>query len=669
MAMKLALVTVVHVVLPVLSAAEASELPLPSPSLRRLRSPSGALIVELDGSAPRVLSLTHNSSGARFSAASASAPAGVTVNRGYPPLNPGLTAWFGKRSNCSWSPINASAATWQASVEALGLRLALFGSVVAVDDDAGGNVAWILESAEAVAEPDAFPITSDTNNDLVLEFHGFEALRLFSDDTLHRDHYQQEQWTASKSFPGYQSPLWSGSTEGTAATVPPSTALPEESPTRSIVVGGWLSGFQVGAAVHSSQGFTPLRTQLRAEAHPQRIDAAAVWSAPILVRARSSRNLLPFTMTTGCFSDITHDGIVDSDDVRVWFRRRVPDSEPLYLDRVWFKIDLDSNSLPPADVGHFSWAQAQQIIAQISLISDGHPLLVFINGATHGRNGSSYLPGPPEHINSNQGSYSEFLSVVDAARTKFNTLIGMHTNMVSGLPVVRSDNGSIIPSPVYSEATMCRDVDGSLQSSGSIWNRDPAQRPPALAGEYLASHTKDILSGFFEERVERAMDGHTGALMRSGTMHIDAFRDTQVSWEPDGTFIGSDVEFEVGIKGIHRILAARNITMSIEGAMNNMAANTLGIIKGAWVPEDEFLTWRKIVGGYDQSSGSRQIWNPGALGGGFISDICTASTDRPVCNVAAAKTADNSQAWILFNVSAPEGRKEHGAWCALADNV
>jgi hypothetical protein len=107
--------------------------------------------------------------------------------------------------------------------------------------------------------------------------------------------------------------------------------------------------------------------------------------------------------------------------------------------------------------------------------------------------------------------------------------------------------------------------------------------------------------------------------------------------------------------------------MSIEGAMNNMAANTPGIIKGAWVPKDEFLTWRKIVGGYDQSSGSRQIWNPGALGGGFIADICTASTDRPVCNVA--KTADNSQAWILFNVSAPEGRKEHGAWCALADNV
>jgi hypothetical protein len=60
--------------------------------------------------------------------------------------------------------------------------------------------------------------------------------------------------------------------------------------------------------------------------------------------------------------------------------------------------------------------------------------------------------------------------------------------------------------------------------------RDPAQRPPALDGEYLASHTKDVLSGFFEERVERALRGHTGPLMRSGTMHIDAFRDTQVSY-------------------------------------------------------------------------------------------------------------------------------------------
>jgi hypothetical protein len=39
-----------------------------------------------------------------------------------------------------------------------------------------------------------------------------------------------------------------------------------------------------------------------------------------------------------------------------------------------------------------------------------------------------------------------------------------------------------------------------------------------------------VLSGFFEERVERALRGHTGPLMRSGTMHIDAFRDTQVSY-------------------------------------------------------------------------------------------------------------------------------------------
>ena len=35
----------------------------------------------------------------------------------------------------------------------------------------------------------------------------------------------------------------------------------------------------------------------------------------------------------------------------------------------------------------------------------------------------------------------------------------------------------------------------------------------------------------------------------------------QVSWEPDGSFIGSDAEFEVGVKSIHRILAARNISM------------------------------------------------------------------------------------------------------------
>ena len=182
----------------------------------------------------------------------------------------------------------------------------------------------------------------------------------------------------------------------------------------------------------------------------------------------------------------------------------------MYLERVWFKIDLDSNSLPPADVGHFTWAQAQQIIAQISLIADGHPLLAFINGATHGRNGSSYLPGPPAHINTNQGSNDDFLAAVHAVRervfcntisyqpkmitlprqardkrrestqnktcvlqanTRYNTVVGMNTNMVSGMPVVRFDNGSVGPSPVYKEETMCWDVDGSLQSSGSIWNR------------------------------------------------------------------------------------------------------------------------------------------------------------------------------------------------------
>ena len=69
------------------------------------------------------------------------------------------------------------------------------------------------------------------------------------------------------------------------------------------------------------------------------------------------------------------------------------------------------------------------------------------------------------------------------------------------------------------------------------------------------------------------------------------------------------------------------------------------------------------------AGGGRRIWQSGALGGGFISDICTASTERPVCNVAAAKTKGNTQAWILFNVSAPEGRKEHGAKTVLWSTV
>jgi hypothetical protein len=297
-------------------SATAPPSPPPPPSLR---SPSGALRAVLDGAAPRVLSLTHTgqsgaASGATFiSAASAAAPAGVTVNRGYPPLNPGLTAWFGSASNCSWARVNASAASWRAGAAALGLELALSGSVVLTDDDAGGNVVWTLDSAEATAQPTAFPVASDTSKDLVLEFHGFEALRLFAGDTLHRDVYRQEQWTASKTFPGYTSPLWAGSTHGAAAVVPPSTALPENSATRSIVAGGWLANRTVGAAVHSSQGFTPLRTQLRAETHPQRTDAGAIWSGPILVRVRGSHNLLPFVLTTGCFADITHDGTVDSE--------------------------------------------------------------------------------------------------------------------------------------------------------------------------------------------------------------------------------------------------------------------------------------------------------------------------------------------------------------------
>lgn len=297
---------------------------------------------------------------------------------------------------------------------------------------------------------------------------------------------------------------------------------------------------QVCVALSSSARYMPLRNQVTS-------DGFAIGLGPYQYRVRK-RYMEPLRVRLAFLPDINGDGRIDSSDFQLWANRQLAQPWPTHRDAIWYKIycgDVVSGVTT-------TFAQAREVIEFVHRHTDGLRQIPYLVGWQYGGHDTGYPS--IDQVNTGLGTADELRALHKDAKERLNTTLSYHINLDDSYP----------NHPGWDESVICREPDGDLMR----WE------PFSDGMSYHVSHVKDVESGKVFRRLEAMM--HTVPV--EGALHIDAFRDMNWSWEPDG-LIGPVEEMECGLKPIVEFLRARGIDVTIE-SMDSQGAEMCGIVSG-----------------------------------------------------------------------------------------
>ena len=153
------------------------------------------------------------------------------------------------------------------------------------------------------------------------------------------------------------------------------------------------------------------------------------------------------------------------------------------------------------------------------------------------------------------------------------------------------------PTPGFNSSMLSLDHDGKY----AVWDSQSGQmRTDPLQGEcFHISKTKDAVSGGRWKRFDEMF----ATVPMTSVLHMDAYRDIDVSWETDEAgFIAEDEEAACGLAGDLRWLSERNLSLGVEGA-NGMASvggpNTpaMNVFDYYWHGHWRLGEWGRIISG------------------------------------------------------------------------
>jgi len=292
-------------------------------------------------------------------------------------------------------------------------------------------------------------------------------------------------------------------------------------------------------ALHSNQRYMPLRNQATAKGF-------AMALAPYHFRARG-KCLPPLEVQIGFLPDLNADGRIDASDFQLWVNRRLPQAWPTHRNRIWYKIYCGDRGTPMT-----TFAQAEEIVERVHRYTDGLPQIVYLVGWQYEGHDSGYPS--IDKVNAKLGSREDLWAFHKRAKESLDTVVSYHINLDDSYP----------NHPGWDESVICREPDGRLMT----WE------PFNDGMSYHISHTKDVESG----KVFRKLDAMMREVPLEAALHIDAFRDMNWSWEPDG-LIGAVEELECGIKPIIEYLNARGIDVTVE-SLDSQGAEWCGLVSG-----------------------------------------------------------------------------------------
>jgi hypothetical protein len=411
-------------------------------------------------------------------------------------------------------------------------------------------------------------------------------------------------------------------TQSVAAAGFPPSPLPAAhsalvTPGRSNGIGMWTATGAAGVGAYSSQRTLPFQLFQQADR------TLGVGSARINTNLRCG-SVLPVHLRFGFFRDITADGTVNMDDCVVWTRRQYPLADWRYrLGLVW-KVGNDYTSYTgsTSDVTQrITFNETLEYVRAIALLSDNMTSIWHLVGWQG--SGHDTLYPSLNRLNRALGTDADLRRLFEASQS-YNAFISYHANTdeaywnftavdpasvdpSKGHPIAQTDDGR--HNPDADPNILSKDPSGAL----FVWSDNADTRTDPLQGPaYHISKTKDAASGQRWRRLQAMLDtvplasplGSGGPL--GSTLHSDAYRDIDTSWEDDERgYIAEDEEMACGCAADAAWLHARNLTLGVEGS-NGMASvggpstPSMDVFDYYWHGSADLGVWARIVTGTDQ---------------------------------------------------------------------
>lgn len=327
-------------------------------------------------------------------------------------------------------------------------------------------------------------------------------------------------------------------------------------------------------------------------------------------------NVLPVTLRFGIFGDLSGDGTVDQEDTVVWLRAQYPLADSIYRHGLIVKLDSDSTSYVQGEGNkRISFNDTLRLVKQLSTWADNQTIVIHLVGWQG--SGHDTLYPSLDMVNPNVGTASDLYKLAEASR-HYNTIISYHINTDEAYANYTATSCSALNVCNYSRHPVPHTLDGqpnpdfkasiiSKQPNGSEWIwQAPTLSDPLQGGAFHISKTKDAATGERWKRLEAFLQ----SVPVSTTVHSDAYRDINDSWESDERgFIAEDEEGVCGLQGDARWYAAHNLSFGVEGGNGALVAvgpvpGFSGIVSYYWHGGSDatanFGTWRRIVSGSAQ---------------------------------------------------------------------
>ena len=316
--------------------------------------------------------------------------------------------------------------------------------------------------------------------------------------------------------------------------------------------------------VHSTYPYLPLLTRLgESAAVPERGSSFSVGLNRYQYHVRD-KLAPPLQIRVVFLSDSNGDAVADECDYLLWLNRQFPDPDPRYRNSIWGKIDCAT----PGKVTT-TFSQALELIEAIYHITDGMPQIVYLVGWQYDGHDTGYPS--LDQLNPRLGGSAALLHLVQTARERYNCSVSYHINL----------DDSYREHPGWDERLICRDTDGSL-ISWEVFNGRMS---------YHISHTKDVESGAVFRRLKAMLD----LVPVPDTIHLDAFRCSNCSWEADG-FIGVMEELLCGVQPILTFFREQGIDVTTE-SLDRVPSEPAGLFSAVWHMYEPQLYHGKILGG------------------------------------------------------------------------
>ncbi|MFB9279008.1 endo-alpha-N-acetylgalactosaminidase family protein [Cohnella cellulosilytica] len=362
---------------------------------------------------------------------------------------------------------------------------------------------------------------------------------------------------------------------------------PSEVPTmHACAFDGNLCGF-----VRTNYPVLPLQTRVSEdERYPGRGGRFSIAPNTYQYRVRE-RTMAPLELAVVFLEDINGDGIADDCDYHLWLNRQFPDADPLYKKAIWYQVfnaEKDRGVLT-------TFKETLEIIRQIHHVTGGVPQIAYLIGWQFDGHDTGY-PSlnrvNPKLAENPERAEEELRELVRRAKEEYDCIVSYHINL----------DDAYVDAPDWDPAILSRDPDGADR----LWLDTPKQRA------YHICHTKDVESG----QVFRRIDDFLKAVPVERTVQVDAFRNTNASWEADGSYIGPLEEFVCGMQPILAYFRDKGIDVSTEG-LNGMSIEDSGVFSAYWHYSPSLLYHGKIVGGGSVDMNAI-AWGKGAS---FDSDV------------------------------------------------